>query len=202
MKIEEYSPEPSMDEILASIRQIISNEEEEEKKKELAAKRQPLTKQAEDILDLTDLLPEENNEKKLTQRKALYPRKEMPKPSRPAPGKEALKEADSILPLESPWEESNISETALSELKAALQSTSSEKPPTDSSLQNTHHKTIENLVTELLRPMIKEWLDQNMPSLVQWTINEQMEKVVQQLKSSSPSSRKVGKASLFAHQKK
>src|SRR3990167_6495603 len=50
MKTEKALPEPSMDEILASIRQIISGEQKGE-----AA----ISLENEDILDLTDILPEE-----------------------------------------------------------------------------------------------------------------------------------------------
>lgn len=41
-------------------------------------------------------------------------------------------------------------------------------------------KTLEALMQEMLRPMLKDWLDAHLPSLVKWIVTEQIEKVVQQ----------------------
>jgi cell pole-organizing protein PopZ len=38
-------------------------------------------------------------------------------------------------------------------------------------------QTIDGLVRELLRPMLKEWLDANLPSLVKWVVTEQVERI-------------------------
>lgn len=39
--------------------------------------------------------------------------------------------------------------------------------------------TLENLMRELLKPMLKEWLDANLPSIVKWLVTEQIEKMLQ-----------------------
>jgi len=39
--------------------------------------------------------------------------------------------------------------------------------------------TVEELMRELLRPMLKDWLDTHLPSLVKWLVTEQIEKMLQ-----------------------
>jgi len=38
-------------------------------------------------------------------------------------------------------------------------------------------RTLEDLVSEMLRPMLKEWLDDNLPSLVERVVTEEIERV-------------------------
>ncbi len=40
--------------------------------------------------------------------------------------------------------------------------------------------TVEGLMRELLKPMLKEWLDMHLPSLVKWIVTEQIEKMLKQ----------------------
>lgn len=40
--------------------------------------------------------------------------------------------------------------------------------------------TLEQIVRHMLRPMLKEWLDSHLPSLVKWLVTEQIEKLIQQ----------------------
>lgn len=44
--------------------------------------------------------------------------------------------------------------------------------------QNAGQYTVESLMRELLRPMLKDWLDANLPSLVKWLVAEQIEKML------------------------
>ncbi|MFN7709812.1 MAG: DUF2497 domain-containing protein [Holosporales bacterium] len=46
--------------------------------------------------------------------------------------------------------------------------------------------TIEQVVREMLRPMLKEWLDAHLPSLVKWLVAEQIEKMLQEQGIASP----------------
>lgn len=76
---------------------------------------------------------------------------------------------------------------ALSELSKAVSTKSlstasaGEKtsPPTS---QNLGQNTVEGLMRELLRPMLKDWLDAHLPSLVKWIVTEQIEKIIQEKK--------------------
>ncbi|HMM13543.1 MAG TPA: DUF2497 domain-containing protein [Parvibaculum sp.] len=38
-------------------------------------------------------------------------------------------------------------------------------------------RTLEDLVADLLRPMLKQWLDQNLPPLVEQLVREEIERV-------------------------
>ena len=38
-------------------------------------------------------------------------------------------------------------------------------------------RTLEGLVTEMLRPMLKEWLDQHLPAIVEAKVQAEVERV-------------------------
>jgi cell pole-organizing protein PopZ len=54
--------------------------------------------------------------------------------------------------------------------------------------------TVDALMRELLRPMLKEWLDAHLPSLVKWLVTEQIEKMLQA--QQSPQQGKATKAAM------
>ena len=55
-------------------------------------------------------------------------------------------------------------------------------------LKQVGGKSVENLMKEVLRPLLKDWLDANLPSMVRTIVAEQVEKIVQQkVKQGSPS---------------
>src|SRR5882724_2241164 len=123
----DLSNEPSMEEILASIRRIISEEGE-------AAVPTP---------------------------KARAPRavREVPAET------EATEDASDILELTEPMavdDDALVSDETASASRQALAALamSVTKPGLDG------HSQIEDLVRELLRPMLKEWLDANLPAIV------------------------------------
>lgn len=89
-------------------------------------------------------------------------------------------------PVELGPKEDLISEGALSESSAALAGLAS---VAKTMIQTTGRPlkpesvggmTVESLMRELLRPMLKDWLDSHLPSLVKWLVTEQIEKMLQQ----------------------
>ena len=42
----------------------------------------------------------------------------------------------------------------------------------------TSSRTLEGLVAELLRPMLREWLDKNLPSAIDRMVRQEIEKLV------------------------
>lgn len=50
---------------------------------------------------------------------------------------------------------------------------------------NLGQNTIDGLMRELLRPMLKDWLDAHLPSLVKWIVTEQIEKIIQEQRKDS-----------------
>lgn len=196
MKIEKPAVEPSMDEILASIRHIISDDSREGK--------EPfsISRNRDDILDLTDALPEEGQKTESLQEE----KKENPKCAIPNLQKEgtlhSLKEFSETKQEETSrelptsdygFEESLVSPAAISEAAQAFHSLNklaSESPKYADPRFNEGigGQTVEALVRETLKPLLKEWLDTNLPTLVRWVVNEQVERIVRQVSSThSPS---------------
>lgn len=78
-----------------------------------------------------------------------------------------------------------ISEPSLHEAAAALGAltrvASQASRPKEPQMEGMpSQKTTEELVKDILKPLLKEWLDANLPSLVKWIVAEQVEKIVQQ----------------------
>lgn len=42
---------------------------------------------------------------------------------------------------------------------------------------SNNSRTLEDLVKELLRPMLKEWLDDNLPSMVERMVRQEIERI-------------------------
>ncbi|KZD07682.1 DUF2497 domain-containing protein [Oceanibaculum pacificum] len=42
------------------------------------------------------------------------------------------------------------------------------------------HKTLESLTKEVMRPMLKEWLDENLPHIVERLVREEIERIARQ----------------------
>ena len=179
MKTQTRDPEPSMDEILASIRQIISGDPQE-------AQRNPLASgNDDDILDLTHPLPEErgkssplkSEKQDPLKSKISSPLRENPKSSNP------------------PIEEPLVSLAAASEATQALHELNKYAQKSSRFSEPLLHegmggKTVESLVREILRPLLKEWLDTHLPTLVKWVVNEQVERIVRQMAQQEHSAEK------------
>lgn len=156
-------PEPSMDEILASIRQIISGDYQE-------GNQNVTHDNDEDILDLLNPLPEEETYSEISNVKYVN----------------SLDE-----------DESFVSPSALSETAQAFQELNkvAQKDTrilTDSLNRGPGDKTIEGLMREVLKPLLKEWLDANLPTIVRWVVTEQVERIVREMgrENTSPVTKK------------
>lgn len=171
MKIEKPTTEPSMDEILASIRHIISGDAQDGDKNHL------VLPDHDDILDLTNALPEEGQK--------MDEKKEDPKPKSSFPKEPSEKTKDTTHTHQPTFSEPLVSQSAVSEAARSFQTlnkVASESPRYADPRLNAGigGLTVENLVREALRPLLKEWLDANLPTLVQWVVNEQVERIVRQ----------------------
>ncbi len=199
--------EPSMEEILASIRRIISEDGDEEESAEAAAPEEapepesvadeaapepepepePDPEPAEEVLELTDEVQddgtvvnlktgEEVDEEPLAAEEdvelEMIDAEEEPEPE-PEPALEAAVEAAASERLVSdmPGMESV---STLSGLAAAVDT---HRRAVDPSIGP---KTIEDLVKEVMRPMIREWLDANLPSLVERLVGREIERLTRE----------------------
>jgi len=164
--------EPSMEEILTSIRRIIADEQNEPPRAPAEParagapsepRRAPTSVEPEeDELELTELVAEP--------------------PARPAPPppQAAAPLARQSQPTERP--SMSLPEDSLVSPAAAQASTSAlarltravapeEKPPVVAG------RSVEELVIELLRPQLKEWLDQNLAPLVERVVEQEIKKL-------------------------
>jgi len=46
----------------------------------------------------------------------------------------------------------------------------------------TGQRTIEELVRDMLRPLLKEWLDSNLPSLVERVVRDEVDRLVRDVR--------------------
>jgi len=170
------SNDPSMDDILASIRKIISDDEARAQASGQASSQQPgrppLTPPLEprgqpsgrdDVLLLTDLIEEPKGG--VIPPPIPLPRidpvraSEMPQPSVEPPA-----------PLDAGLVGGGAASSAASAFSRLNQAMHESVPPpaaADPGPVVGNGKTVEELVKETLRPLLKEWLDQNLPQLVE-----------------------------------
>lgn len=185
MRTEKVTPEPSMDEILASIRKLIANDSTHENSP-------PQQETAEeDILDLTHCLSDETSEeassstRDIEQKIGASEKKTMRLPSwaenikTPFPC-EPRKEAS----LNNKGDDLFVSHSTASETAQALHTLTQLAQEKDklstSSLRGIDGQLIEHQLREILKPLLKEWLDSNLPLLTRWVVSEQVEKIVKQ----------------------
>ncbi|MCB9989048.1 MAG: DUF2497 domain-containing protein [Rhodospirillales bacterium] len=160
--------EPSIEEILASIRQIISDEDEEgapaeEVAEEAAPELEPVVEpepepveEEEEILELTDIVDEE------------------PEPVEEEEEVEIDLVDEDIEPLES-------GESILTEKAAEATLEGFARLATNIALQRSGQGvTLEDIVKDMLRPMLREWLDAHLPDLIERLVAEELERISRQ----------------------
>ncbi len=150
--------EPSVEETLASIRRIISEDgaageldqegAEASGTREGAADRDAVGED-EDVLELTEMVTDDGAVVSLTETAAAE--------------EELISEAVA-----------GISTDAFAALAEAL---TRERRASDAAGLGEADRTIEQVVREELRPLLKEWLDQNLPSVVERLVKQELERM-------------------------
>jgi uncharacterized protein len=150
MSVQEQQAEPSMEEILASIRRIISEEDQQAEPLDLTQKEPeaPMLAEPED-----DIVFEAEPE----------PAPPAPAPVAPAPAPAAAYEPAPETILSPPT--ANAAAGALARLAGTLR------------IADTEGQTVEGVVRELLKPMLKEWLDRNLPAIVESRVEAELERI-------------------------
>lgn len=166
-----------MEEILASIRRIISEDDgpaEAEAAPEPAPAPEPVQAfepapepeaPAEDVLELTDrVTPETETVGDIEAYTQAEPAPEpQPEPEPPPPAaKPAVAARD---------DERLVSEPSASAAAAAFSSLS------EAIAMPAAGRTLEDVVRELLRPLLKAWLDENLPRIVEAKVAEEVERI-------------------------
>jgi cell pole-organizing protein PopZ len=156
--------EPTMEEILASIRRIIS-EDEPQGESAPAAEAAPAPEpevvaqaEAEEVLELTDPLPAPEPEPVVETHGDIEARAPEPEPEPVA----------HAAPLD---DEPLVSEPTADETASAFgQLTRTIGMPRGA-------RTLEDVVREMLNPLLKAWLDEHLPTIVQAKVEEEVERI-------------------------
>jgi cell pole-organizing protein PopZ len=165
-----------MEEILASIRRIISEDEpaaeaapaaapEPIALEPMAAEAMP-TVEAEEVLELTDPLPEPEPERVETH------------------GDLEVHEAEAVLevepepePMPEPVMAADVYDEPLVSNPTADQTATSFGHLARSVAMPKGGRNLEDVVAELLRPLLKAWLDEHLPTIVQAKVEEEVERI-------------------------
>jgi cell pole-organizing protein PopZ len=172
--------EPSMEEILASIRRIIAEDGEsapaaaDAPAQEAAPEPEPMDEPAhEDVLELTEIVPDEPAPIEV---KPIFsappPEPEHEPEPRPAPRRMidpvVIEDNDRLVSAEP----AALSSAAFASITNRLR----ERRGGETFLGNGAI-TLEELVRDMLRPMLREWLDDNLPTLVERLVREEIERI-------------------------
>lgn len=158
MAPQESQAEPSMEEILASIRRIISEEE------------QPV---GEPVLELSSTEPPPIDEGD-----DIVFEAEEPDPAPvAAPTPEARARVAAIIETPTVSAEPILSQPTANATAGALARLAGTLRIAD-----TPNQTVEGVVRELLKPMLKEWLDRNLQSIVEARVEAELERIARMVR--------------------
>lgn len=157
MALQDPQAEPSMEEILASIRRIISEEEQ--------------APAAEPVLDLTqsaepeeEPIAEDDIVFEAAEAPAASVQQETPAPTpvaAPTPAPQPAVGPDGIISQPT----ASVAAGALSRLAGTLR------------IADQPGQTLEGVVRELMKPMLKEWLERNLPAIVEARVEAELERI-------------------------
>ncbi|MHB2166158.1 PopZ family protein [Alsobacter sp. R-9] len=174
--------EPSMEEILASIRRIIADDNGTAPADTAPAAPEPEPVEDADVLDLATLPQDappvdddiefrEVEEPLLVVPPHLLKPEPAPPPApAPAPAPVFEEPAPRFAAPPPPLEDSLLSEATNASVSAAFGALTS-------TIITQNARTLEDLVKDMLRPMLKAWLDENLPGLVERLVKAEIERV-------------------------
>ena len=205
MAEEDAQHEPTMEEILSSIRRIISEDGEPvdqagapapaagaEPAPAAAGDEEGEEKRGADVLDLTDMVQEDGTVVSLKRENAAEPQPEPePEPEpRPTPRPEPAPEPMQVEPEpEPPEEQVEWADAAEEAVDGGLTSERTAAAAADAfaGLAGAAHdtgaplgngqRTVEDVVRELLRPMLRQWLDRHLRTIVTRAVEREVAKL-------------------------
>jgi cell pole-organizing protein PopZ len=155
-----------MEEILASIRRIISDDKE------------PPPGPEPEVLELTQALQDDGTVVDLAQPEPAAP------PPRPEPA--PIVEPEPVAVAETP---PLVSEHAATEAASALSSLASTveieelaTAPRSSTIMGNGARTLEDMTIELMRPLLRQWLDEHLPPIVDRLVQKEIERISRRAK--------------------
>ena len=161
--------EPSMEEILASIRRIISDDNAPE---EAEPALEEVITEEEEVYDLTEVVEEEPEDEAAIDEKSIEARES------DGVGEEVVLEQAQAAVLAA-VEQSDLmsADTAVQATNQLGELASVVAANEVGTLIGQANLTIEDLVKEVMRPMVREWLDANLPSLGERAVNREVERL-------------------------
>jgi cell pole-organizing protein PopZ len=172
--------EPSMEEILASIKQIISEDVEENPSVSDEKEKEDIIGPENDVLVLTDEIRDDGTVVNLSTLEGGHGEEseagshlqqisagEISESRRAADNVVVGQESERLV-------SADPAMTAISSLAELAAAVNTQRRATDPSIGP---RTIEDLVKEVMRPMIREWLDDNLPPLVDRVVGREIERL-------------------------
>lgn len=172
--------EPSMEDILASIRRILSEEEEEEQQQAAAPEPEP-EPEPEPMPDpepepepVPEPEPEPMPEPEPEPEPVAPPPPPPPPPPMPAEMTEILELTPDMVAAPELVSVPTFQSGAdmLSELAKAI------LDQRDMAVGSTRDITLETMVREMLKPILSEWLDRNLPYLIERLVKKEIDKMI------------------------
>lgn len=163
------STEPTMEEILATIRRIIAEDEGQGAPGLAGAKRD------DDVLVLTEAVEDDGSVDPVAPAAASGPLPPLPDGRRePAPPRPEVAASGGAIRSERLMSSavSDAAASAFARLNAARDRGGPETP------MGRGDKTLEDIVRELLRPLLQAWLEENLPALVERLVQKEIARVV------------------------
>ncbi|WP_135210471.1 DUF2497 domain-containing protein [Vitreimonas flagellata] len=167
MALQDPQAEPSMEEILASIRRIISEEEQApapEPVLDLTQSEAPAPAPAPAATAAAVAPPPSDDDIVFDEEPSPGPTYQAAAPAAPVytpPPSVDLASVDTILSPPS----ASAAAGAMARLAGTLR------------ISDAPNQTIEGVVRELLKPMLKEWLDKNLPAIVESRVEAELERI-------------------------
>ena len=190
---EDENREPTMEEILASIRRIISDDEEKGGGEgDDEAPEEELVDGGDDILELTEVAPDIEDvldlEPKLdpSLENAVggegdpVPENDFDSVEVEEPASAPVAVAVASAPVASPAVDLHtlLSDHAADVTTETFSGLTGAVSAARAMPMGNAHQTLEELIKDLLRPMLREWLDKNLPTLVERLVEKEIGKLV------------------------
>lgn len=167
-KKQDDGQEPTMEEILASIRQVISDDDQEDYQSEEVAETgdgaSDEVLEEDDVLELTEIV---DNFAESLEGKSNSKREFELEPNSSTGDLSPITDIQTLLSDHA----AGVATDKLSGLTGAI------AVARDLPVGNAQ-QTLEDIVKDLLRPMLKEWLDDNLPPLVEGLVEKEIAKLV------------------------
>jgi uncharacterized protein len=168
-------PEPTMEEILASIRRIISEDSEPGAKPAAAA--QPARQAEPDVLELTQVAAEDPPPQREPERRAAPERPRVVKTEpAPRPAPQPVRPELDLQMVDKDDRDGLVSNQTQSAISQAFGMLSRERGDRDLPVSAGEARTLEDIVAAMMRPMLKDWLEENLPEIVERVVREEVER--------------------------